>query len=680
MKLFIITILVLVVNGDIKQLDIKENLVCKQLILKGELKCQEVHADRIVTEEIDIPTEFSSDVLELNSLSPFRSDTRASAFIEETREDTIFISANFQEIYRDDDDESTDHKTIQTDFIQIHGQSQWIPIIVDEQNIGWKKESKNLQNDHEKLRQILKQNSYFSYKHEHFKRSQLDKYIYERNDNNRIYGKWNDELIFQYNDLPQNHTYIQVTANFVMLTDFWRFGTRMIMRVDGQTVWMQSHHQNLKICLYLEHLLSSIQSNRNLQTEFNEMLQQEWTIPINLSVKHIRHKLHIEFGLVLGNQNPDFHCLVLMILHYIINELNSRFQLIYIVQMKLIVLFALVLMTIAVNDNQTKQKSIEEQHPSLFRALKNMALLQEQSQQLDYSRLINAINDLESEITQNKEDENASFNKDFLSNNADQEFYENQITQYQVEVAQHEVDLADLTEARNTLQSLLNDAIKEQQDLTLLRNQLDQQIKTDAANTAAQLQEYDDSAAAIDEALNMLTSLKNADSLVQVNDKLKTHLSKQKVFFQPLIVALAEIAQSNFANQELISKVTKLLNQLRTSLLESRLQLVVSSQGLEAMNKELLSTYDQKLNVLSTVILPDFRENIEIKDAEIKAKSNLLNDAKSNLQDAQDNLKATQDAWIVRANLNSKLVQQYENDLSLIQQVKQSFDRAGIKQ
>ncbi|CAD8098253.1 unnamed protein product [Paramecium primaurelia] len=348
--------------------------------------------------------------------------------------------------------------------------------------------------------------------------------------------------------------------------------------------------------------------------------------------------------------------------------------------MKYLVLFALVLLTIAVNDNQTKQKSIEEQHPSLFRALKNMALLQEQSQQLDYSRLINAINDLESEITQNKEDENTSFNKDFLSNNADQEFYENQITQYQVEVAQHEVDLADLTEARNTLQSLLNDAIKEQQDVTLLRNQLDQQMKTDAANTAAQLQEYDDSAAAIDEALNMLTSLKNADSLVQVNDKLKTHLSKQKVFFQPLIVALAEIAQSNFANQELISKVTKLLNELRTSLLESRLQLVVSSQGLETMNKELLATYDSKLNVLSTVVLPDFRENIEIKDAEIKAKSNLLNDARSNLQDSQDNLKATQDAWIVRANLNSKLVQQYDNDLSLIQQVKQSFDRAGIKQ
>lgn len=88
------------------------------MILKGELKCKEVHADRIVTEEIDIPTEFSSDVLELNSLSPFRSDTRASAFIEgSNREDTIFISANFREIYRDDEDESTDGKTIITEFI-----------------------------------------------------------------------------------------------------------------------------------------------------------------------------------------------------------------------------------------------------------------------------------------------------------------------------------------------------------------------------------------------------------------------------------------------------------------------------------------------------------------------------------------------------------------------------------
>ncbi|CAD8124198.1 unnamed protein product [Paramecium sonneborni] len=324
MKQIIITILVIVVNGDIKQLDIRENLVCKQLILKGELKCKEVHADRIVTEEIDIPTEFSSDVLELNSLSPFRSDTRASAFIEgSNREDTIFISANFREIYRDDEDESTDGKTIITEFIQIHGQSQWMPILVDEQNTGWRKESKNLQNDHEKLRHILKQNSYFSYKHEHFKRNQLDKYIYDRNDNNRIYGKWNDELIFQYNDLPQNHTYIQVNANFVMLTDFWRFGTRMIMRVDGETVWMQSHHQNLKICLYMEHLLNGLQNNRNLQNEFNEMLQQEWTLPINLSVKHIRHKLHIEFGLVLGhlpNQCSSGQQLLFQ-------ELESRFPL-----------------------------------------------------------------------------------------------------------------------------------------------------------------------------------------------------------------------------------------------------------------------------------------------------------------------------------------------------------------
>jgi hypothetical protein len=80
--------------------------VCKQLILKGELKCGEIHADRIVTEEIDIPTEFSSEVLELNSLSPFRSE---SSFIEGAREDTIFISANFKEgIYKDEEDESTD--------------------------------------------------------------------------------------------------------------------------------------------------------------------------------------------------------------------------------------------------------------------------------------------------------------------------------------------------------------------------------------------------------------------------------------------------------------------------------------------------------------------------------------------------------------------------------------------
>lgn len=50
-------------SNSIERLLVKENLVCKQLILTGEAKCEILQADRVVTEELDIQSEYSSDTL-----------------------------------------------------------------------------------------------------------------------------------------------------------------------------------------------------------------------------------------------------------------------------------------------------------------------------------------------------------------------------------------------------------------------------------------------------------------------------------------------------------------------------------------------------------------------------------------------------------------------------------------
>ena len=48
--------------------------------------------------------------------------------------------------------------------------------------------------------------------------------------------------------------------------------------------------------------------------------------------------------------------------------------------------------------------------------------------------------------------------------------------------------------------------------------------------------------------------------------------------------------------------------------MESRLSLVVSSSGIEATNKGILSTYEERVDNLTNIVLPDFRQEIEIKD------------------------------------------------------------------
>ncbi|KAM3143536.1 hypothetical protein pb186bvf_004298 [Paramecium bursaria] len=297
----------------IDELSIKGNLVSKQLILSGEAKCNQLQADRIVTQELEITTTFSSEILQLNSLSPLRSGKR-TAFIEmEGREpDNIYFSGNaeFTEgLFRDDDGEdeqTTIENTIQTEFIEIHGQSQWIPVVLstfegDEQL--WKVMKKNEQTDDVKLRQLLKQNSFFDHNHDHFKKEKLDLFEFELHEQ-ALSSKVHETIVFQFNHLPNQHTYVNVLANFYILTDIWRHGSKIWMKVDGELAWLQSHNNRIHgLCQYLQHSIDLLNQDeiQKLQTEIDAMQQQYWQVPIQLAIKHIRHKIHIEFGISLGS-------------------------------------------------------------------------------------------------------------------------------------------------------------------------------------------------------------------------------------------------------------------------------------------------------------------------------------------------------------------------------------------
>lgn len=155
----------LTLQQTMDNLMVKENLISKQLILTGEAKCEVLQADRVVTEELDISTEFSSDVLQLNSLSPFRSGNRGDSLLETEDSEIIHFSGNpeFQNnIYIDDDDNKTtsDEKTIITSFVEINGQSQWIPVVMNTFSSAkseyWHVQKKSDEIDNLKLRENLK--------------------------------------------------------------------------------------------------------------------------------------------------------------------------------------------------------------------------------------------------------------------------------------------------------------------------------------------------------------------------------------------------------------------------------------------------------------------------------------------------------------------------------------------
>lgn len=82
--------------------------------------------------------------------------------------------------------------------------------------------------------------------------------------------------------------------------------------------------------------------------------------------------------------------------------------------------------------------------------------LRSKAQQFDFSRLFNALDELEQSFRDRVQEEVNSFNQDNVQYETDKAFFGNQVTQFSNEVALHENDLADLVHTRERLTVVLD--------------------------------------------------------------------------------------------------------------------------------------------------------------------------------------------------------------------------------
>ncbi|CAK73318.1 unnamed protein product (macronuclear) [Paramecium tetraurelia] len=96
------------------------------------------------------------------------------------------------------------------------------------------------------------------------------------------------------------------------------------------------------------------------------------------------------------------------------------------------------------------------------------------------------------------------------------------------------------------------------------------------------------------------------------------------------------------------------------------------------MMHNILSEIQAKITGIRDVLIPLLQAEIETKDGEIKALNSILNDARLNLSEAEDNLSATQNRWIERTASHNTLIQQYDNELLAIKDAENALKKGGI--
>jgi hypothetical protein len=98
---------------------------------------------------------------------------------------------------------------------------------------------------------------------------------------------------------------------------------------------------------------------------------------------------------------------------------------------------------------------------NLGRAILQFAELKSYTEQFDYSKLFDAIEELEASLKLSKDEENKLFDEEYKDYVEDVDFFSNQVTQYTTEVATHTEDLRImnimLDVYTETLQTKIND-------------------------------------------------------------------------------------------------------------------------------------------------------------------------------------------------------------------------------
>lgn len=237
-----------------------------------------------------------------------------------------------------------------------------------------------------------------------------------------------------------------------------------------------------------------------------------------------------------------------------------------------------------------------------------------------------------------KTEENELYEREYQQYLADQQYYSNQIVDFEGKIAQLEVEIKDLTESRNYAQGYLGEKKGELYDTIKILNQKQNQINNDESTFNKQNSEYSDTIAILDEALALLSEVRDAQTLIQrkehlkaAGDKMHSHfrqLKSRRVFYQPLVKALNQLTQNNYVDQEALKKVIDYMNDLRNSLVGAQVTLQNEYNSQSAIQRDILAAIQAKVNDLRDVQIPDIQKDIENKDSELKALNAILADAR----------------------------------------------------
>ncbi|CAK64537.1 unnamed protein product (macronuclear) [Paramecium tetraurelia] len=353
--------------------------------------------------------------------------------------------------------------------------------------------------------------------------------------------------------------------------------------------------------------------------------------------------------------------------------------------MKTFMLLGLLSLTFAVSISN--QGTLSNPTSRVERIMSKFMQLSEMSTQFNFNKLFDAIDQLSAQLKQSEVDENNLFDADFAQYVEDQAFYTDLVTFYTAEVAQHTEDLRSLNNHLESYQQQLTQRQEELDRTQKQKAQLEETIRQNEITYNKQISDFNTAIDVLDQAIQLLSGLRNPVLIQTEQDQLKTlagkfssiNLKNHRVLYQPIIDIFMQLSQNNLANQDLLKKVLGMLNGLRNSLDGGRNALTSNYNSERASNLELLESYTKKIDALVNEVIPMLQDLIANTIEQIKVKTELLNNAQANLDEAKETLQFIEDRWVKRKAQHAALLAEYEKEQALIAQTITVLQRGGVR-
>lgn len=233
---------------------------------------------------------------------------------------------------------------------------------------------------------------------------------------------------------------------------------------------------------------------------------------------------------------------------------------------------------------------------------------------------------------------------------------------------------------KTSLENEINDLVKRISDDKAKLAQIIDTRNQEAALFAQRMKDHDQAAQALAEAVNLVQSLSNSPSLLQIN-KAKTsvksiekNLKFNHATFAPLIQALVQLTLSqNFASQENVQKILGLLARVKSQLNESR-------QAYEDAENKAIAEFNLTKNALEQAIpsnenlLASKRVDLENNRIAIENNEKQLAKREEDRKNYRQDLENENASFKKLTEIHEALVKQIQGELAVV------AEAAGILQ